>query len=228
MLNLFFPKYCVCCHAIGDPLCSECRQKIHFIEKAFCPICGTPFLSGQSRPCGACTTKPPFYDRHFALFVFDSFSKKIIHDLKYHAGFWTKHVFQPLYREAYLELLNKELNNIDYIIPIPLHKTKLAKRGYNQSLFLAKTWQKILKKKLLVNTLMRCANTPSQTGLSRLERTKNLKGAFLTNGAVCFENKNVLLVDDVHTTGATLNEASKTLKKAGAHMVFASTLAISI
>jgi competence protein ComFC len=228
MLNLFFPKYCVCCHAIGDPLCTLCREKIHFIKNAFCPVCGTPFLSSQTNVCGSCKKTPPHYDNHYALFVFDENSKKIIHDLKYHAGFWTKQVIQPLYRKVFLETLNNELKNIDYILPIPLHKAKLAKRGYNQSLLLARSWQKTLKKKLLFNDLLRSVDTPSQTGLSRAKRAHNLKGAFITKRPLIFKNKNVLLVDDVHTTGATLNEASKTLKEAGAKKVFASTLAISV
>ena len=167
------------------------------------------------------------YDQHRSLFLFNDLTKKIIHALKYNNQFWVRRFLQPYMQEFCVRPDNAALlEATDIIIPIPLHKKKLKERGFNQSLLIAKNWQKIIKLPLEKNTLIRQLHTGTQTGLKKTERKQNLKNAFMIKNSNPIINKNILLIDDVHTTGTTLNEAARRLKNHGAKQVMALTIAI--
>lgn len=197
------------------------------VGESFCVLCGVPFADKfledvvSKHPCGRCLTAPPGYDGHRAIFVYDGVVRDLVHRFKYHADFWVRR-----FALDHMERWRKDFSAVDLIVPVPLHRKKLAKRGYNQSLLLAKMWQKILQKPIGAQVLERVIDTPSQTNFTAGERQKNLKNVFNVIQPEIVWRKNVLVVDDVHTTGATLNEISWLLKENGSGKVLATTLAL--
>ena len=229
-LLLIFPQSCLLCQKPGAFLCDDCRPRLSFIASEHCPVCGVPFISSSTcHLCVNCFSNPPHYDKHRSLLVYDNVSKTLIHDLKYRAGFWLCDFFDIHIKTIASSLFTPaEIQSIDCVLPVPLHNSKLASRGYNQSLLLAKRWARFLNKPLLTNVLWRQQSTMPQTGMNRKGRIHNLKDAFgLKNTDLCY-GRIVLLVDDVHTTGTTLNEAAKVLKRAGVNSVYATTLAMAL
>jgi ComF family protein len=152
---------------------------------------------------------------------FEGVARDLVHNLKYKGGFWIRKFYAD-----HLDRLKGEFSDTDMIVPIPLHRTRLVSRGFNQSAVLAGAWREVLRKPLSLSALSRQIDTVTQTGLTRQQRGANLKGAFQVGKADQIIGKKILLVDDVHTTGATLNAASRVLKKAGAAVVFATSLAV--
>lgn len=163
---------------------------------------------------------PPAYDAHRALFVFGEGIQKIVHELKYGDGFWVTR-----FCAGRIAAVAGAFSECDVVVPIPLHAKRLVARGYNQSALLARVWASHLGLATHDGLLVRVKATPTQTGLDKKARAENLRDAFVVmeSAAVC--GKRILLVDDVHTTGATLNAAAVALKKAGAAKVCATTLA---
>lgn len=226
--NLFLERYCIFCEVPGAFLCRDCEESVPFIKDHHCLVCGKPFPDLyidtnfiKPHPCQDCLQHPPCYDLHRSLLSYEGVAKDLVHQLKYHGQFWVKRFY-----EQYLENLKNLFRDVDLIIPIPLHLKRLQKRGYNQSQILAEAWSQILNQPLKKNILLRTKNTVPQIHLDIEERQNNLKQAFAIYHAEEIEGKNILLVDDVHTTGATLNMASRELKKVGVKSVFATSLAI--
>lgn len=203
LLQSVFPRYCAVCERIGDYLCENCRLSLQTV----------------SSPC--CPKKNFHYDSHHAIFVFNESIKKLIHDFKYNHEFWIKDFFLQ-----YMAPLKKYFSDVDVILPVPLHLRQLKHRGYNQSLHLAILWARVLEKPVQRFFLLRVKDTLSQTGLDRKARKKNLADAFAVGDESLVRHKNILLVDDVHTTGTTLSEAARVLKKSGAVSVLATSIAV--
>lgn len=222
ILNTLFPLSCVLCGLRGALICPDCEKKLPRVGDDRCSICGIPFAGNAGQhPCSTCLDDPPQYDRHRSLFVFNDEVKKIIHGLKYHEQFWVKQVVQ----QKGMTVLS-EFSDVDCLVPIPLHTSRLKKRGYNQSVLLAETMGRILKKPVLIQALKRVKDTLSQTGLKKKERYQNLRGAFSVDFTSQEVPRKILLVDDVHTTGVTLSVAAGVLKKIGVKDVCAVTMAI--
>lgn len=202
LLESVFPKYCVVCERLGDFLCDNCRSCVKTVSSSY-------------------YDKNAHYDFHRAVFVFNDVLKKLIHDFKYNHEFWLKNFFNP-----YLFQIKHYFSDVDVAVPVPLHLKQLRRRGYNQSLHLAKLWSEVLHKPVDFSSLSRVKDTLSQTGLDKKARQKNLKGAFVVTDDVFIRDKKILLVDDVHTTGATLSEVARVLKRSGAASVLATSIAI--
>lgn len=227
LLDLIFPKYCVNCKKWGEYLCSNCFSLLSFDTKNICAECSLPAFSGITHP--KCRTKYSL-EGTFTALVFNKTVKKLIYQFKYKPNLTDlrKTLSDLLYesliqREEFARVFEKEKSNI-FLVPIPLSSEKLKKRGYNQSEILAKD----LGKKLglpYINLLRRIKDTKSQVGLDKKERRENIKNAFALKGEFDLKNKEVFLVDDVMTTGATLSEAGKILKKAGISKVWGLALA---
>lgn len=170
-------------------------------------------------------------DFAFALYDFAKKSdfEKIIHHLKY-SGMKDLGIFLGEHLAGYVKLeIEEQKESYDIITPVPLHKTKIRERGYNQSEYLVKGLSKNLNIAFLQDAIIRKHYTKSQTKLTLIEREKNVKDAFTLNRDVesKLKNKNVILVDDVITTGATVNECIKVLKTAGANKIFTGSLAMA-
>lgn len=201
-------------------LCEECKKKFVFTNK-ICNKCGSPIENDTV--CSICKHKSRFFEVARAPLVYEGEVKDIIWNFKY-----KNRTDFARYLAKFLELeflKNIELyGKVDVIVPVPLHKNKLALRGYNQSMLLAKELSNLVHVDLDKESLVRVKNTETQTYLDFQQRQENMKDAFaLTTGNL--KGKNVLLVDDVFTTGATVDSSAKTLIDGGAKSVLILTVA---
>lgn len=226
--DLCFPPSCICCEKSLDEslllLCDHCLGELYFTEAPFCSRCGKVFpgKEGENHLCTACMKSSLYYNRARSLFIYDDRVAGLVHGLKYRCNTAILETFNLLKTKS---RCLKDLSAADYILPVPLHVKRLRQRGYNQALLLARTFFGEEKNKIKNNILLRARNTPSQTGLSGVERRKNLRNAFRVDDQKDVSGKNILLVDDVFTTGTTVNECAKVLIKAGARNVDVITLA---
>ena len=220
-LETLFPSYCHLCARSAEeslPLCPECLNQIRPIGPARCEICGKGFEGEVAeRLCGDCIAHRPNFDSARAFAVFDDPLVQVIHRFKYNRGFyyldWMAEGLAQTYQREFAD------EKFDLIMPVPLHWLRLLRRGYNQAFILAQPLSKKLKLPLAAGALARTRHTESQVGLSPAKRKDNLKKSFEVTNPKRVEKKSILLVDDVVTTGATVDEAAKTLKKAGADKV---------
>ena len=230
IIDLIFPKKCIICdkHDCQNEICTECWVKIKFISQPSCFICSTPFLYEEEKEaiCAPCIVNKPNYDRAIAILEYDDASKKIIHKFKYNDQL---HILN--YIVNLMTNIGKEIfNNIDMIAPVPIHKYKLLKRGYNQSALIAMNIASRKNLPYLPQLLIKSKNTIAQTGLKKSQRISNISNSFKLNHKFYanLAGKNILLIDDVITTGSTINECSRVLKKEGANKIFVLTLAKKI
>ncbi|MEI6187075.1 MAG: ComF family protein [Alphaproteobacteria bacterium] len=227
-LNIIFPARCIACGGmvvdIGK-ICSDCWQEIDFISQQCCKKCGIAFEYdvGIGTICLSCETKQVAYSRATFLFKYNDVSKKILHKFKYY-----DHTYLAKYlASAALRVIKHDFPNCELIVPVPLHRRRLMSRLYNQSALISKELAKLMHIDFGSNILLKVKHTAPQTALTKSQRETNVKGSFIINPLqeYLFINKNVLLVDDVMTTGSTINECSKVLKAAGCKEVFVFTLA---
>lgn len=228
LLNLFFPPGCLNCDALvptHGTLCTECWTQIQFITDPFCSCCGLPFeyKMGEDALCGECMRERPAYSCSRAAFKYDEHSKQLILKLKYQDQGWLAPVYANWLAKAGAELIAAS----DMILPVPLHYWRFVGRRYNQAGLLSQALAKICELPAHPDALRRMRRTPPQTGLTRKQRADNVRGAFSVNPRYAdkIKNKNILLIDDVMTTGSTINSCTKTLLKEGASNVNILTLA---
>lgn len=194
-------------------------QKLKFIHSPKCEKCGTQLevYPPIDTICPACLTSPNSFDYARSAIIYDDFSKKLLYSMKYGARKDGVKTYA-----LWLKNLIEDIDNIDLIVPIPIHRLRLLKRSYNQSVWLCHELSKLINKPYSSFILKRIKHTKPQAGLNFQQRQKNQKNAFAVKGNV--EDKNIILIDDVYTTGATLNECAKLLKKHGAKSVGVLTL----
>jgi competence protein ComFC len=223
-LDILFPKYCVNCRRIGDYICPNCFSFISFDFSMICLICNRPSIDGLTHP--GCKTEYSI-DGAFCAIAYKGIVKKLIYNFKYKPYLTDlKKTLVELFYESIIqqEIFQKIYNLKPVLVPIPLFAKRLRKRGYNHSELLAEGLVKNLNLKL-INALSRIKETKSQFGLKLKERKENLKNAFSLNAKYEILNKDVFLVDDILTTGSTLLEAAKVLKRNGAKKVWGLVLA---
>ena len=230
VLDLLLPPRCLACGtAVGEPgtLCPDCWAEITFLGAPWCRVCGTPFDEGLAgRPddeliCADCLHDPPPYDRARAVVLYDDAARGPILALK-HAD---RTDTAPAFARWMLRAGGDLVREADLIVPVPLHLRRLIKRRYNQSALLARRLGRLSGKPVAVAALKRTRATPSQGGLGRGARKRNVKGAFAVVRPEMVRGKRVLLIDDVLTTGATVAECARVLKGAGARAVDILTVA---
>ena len=214
-------------------LCSACLERYAPVESPICIRCGMMFKSreGDDHLCGDCIKEPKRFKIARAPGIYDRTLKKAIHCLKYRGKIQMARPFGMLLFAAFIRFW--DIKNIDLIIPVPLHTKRLKERGFNQSYLLVRNWKQLASKSSIEmsdiaverNVLVRSRWTEPQTGLGRKKRMKNIKNAFKVNDCSRIAGKRILLVDDVLTTGATVNECAKTLLSDGAKRVDVLTLA---
>jgi len=230
-LHVIFPATCAACKMPlwDDPVpfvCRACWETVVPISGPCCPHCGGPFASpvalqhSPTHECGACRTKPPAFTQTWSLFPYQSPLKEAIILFKYRG----KRSLTKPFLQTMIPAL-PTLPTIDVLMPVPLHPQRLREREYNQSLLLAHGLSQHLQIPLLLSCLLRVRPTVPQTSLSKKERLTNLHRAFAVNDASRIKGQRILLIDDVFTTGTTLHECAKTLRKAGSGPVYGLTLA---
>jgi competence protein ComFC len=225
ILSFVFPKKCVACKKQGSYLCENCFVFLSFDPKSLCLLCNSPVFNNLTHP--RCRRKYAI-DGCFSAFSYNKTAQKLIYNFKYKPYLTDlKNVLADLFYESIIqnEQLQSQIQKEKWVlVPIPLSLSKLRKRGYNQAEILAHELSKKFNFPVL-NILQRTRETKTQVGMTNLQRKINIKDAFNVIHNSEFKIQNVFLVDDVVTTGSTLLEASKILKKMGVGKVFGLTLA---
>lgn len=229
-LNFIYPRniYCILCDASIDrdevySICKDCKGKLRFIREKTCDICGKPLdeLYLVER-CLDCINNANYYEKAISCIEYDDLSKKIIYDLKYYKKrYISYHAAQIIYDR----LMESGMYEFDIIIPVPLHKAKKRERTFNQASIIGKYLGKMMDIEIDNKALIRVKNTTVQNQLTKEERRENLENAFEVIDADRIINKDILLIDDVFTTGATANECTKALLEKGALNVYVATFA---
>lgn len=224
ILDVLFPKHCICCRKFGSYICSNCFTKIQFCEINVCLKCQRPAFGGLTHP--VCLS-PHIIDGVFSSLIYAGVVKKLVYRFKYAP--YLRDLESSLVSLFYEGLIQKEsfytaLRTRPVLVPIPLHASRLRRRGYNQSHLLAEGLGKQFSLPV-IPLLSRVRKTTTQIGKTGEERATNMQGAFAFRQDASFVPLSVLLVDDVTTSGATLLEAAKMLKRAGVKRVWGITLA---
>lgn len=229
LADAILPPLCLGCHepmADHHVLCPRCWSRIDFIRPPLCDRLGTPmpFDTGGPQISAAAAADPPSYGRARAVARFDGLMRDLVHDLK----FRDLHTGLPLFGRWLAEAGGELLADADAVIPVPLARWRLISRHYNQSALLAQAVAQRTGLRYLPLALVRHRRTRPQVGLSRRERTLNVKGAFAVpeRQAARIQGRKIVLVDDVITTGATVEAAAKALLRAGAARVDVLALAL--
>lgn len=226
-LDMLFPPLCAACRQpVADPhgLCARCWQSLSFLEPPACAVCGYPFDfdPGEGARCGACMARPPLFDRAISVLRYDDKSRDLILafkradrlDLAQAFAKWLSRVGSQVIADA------------DVIVPVPLHPLRLWRRRFNQSAVLAHALGSLVKRPVDPFAVRRVRATPSQGEMrSAKARRRNMLGAFKVEDPARIRGKKVLLLDDVFTTGATLEACARPLKRAKADKVYVLTLA---
>lgn len=238
--ELLFPPCCLGCRTSLTssrlPLfCPSCLEQISWLTPPLCPGCGRPWPGGTDRThfCGPCLQKPPHFQRARATVIYQGPITSAIQACKYQADLAglsslaaLVHRAPTLARITTAGLAQGVMAaDYDYILPVPLHLKRLRQRGFNQALLLARAFFPGQKQKIRFDLLHRQRWTAPQTGMNGSQRRKNLKNAFVVAKAEKIKNRRLLLVDDVFTTGSTVNECARVLRAAGAAEVSVFTLA---
>lgn len=215
--DLVFPPGCVGCGQIGKYWCEACQAKLLPLDGPICEICGVPCK--HSSICVDCQRKPPAFDHVRSVARYENPFRKGIVRLKYHGNAALGEVLSVHLIQLLLSLQWK----IDMVLPVPLSESRWKKRGYNQTAYLAYPLSQYFQWPYQPYVLRRTRDTRSQVGLTGEERRENLKDAFFAESSLV-QQKSILIVDDVFTTGSTLNTCAQALKQAGAHKVYGITL----
>jgi ComF family protein len=231
-----FPSDCRLC---GNPLlnisrlpvCDECLAAMHPISGLLCATCGErvegPWLAGEVR-CNLCRRLEPPYVKATAYGSYESGLRELIHLLKYEQVRPAANVLGRMLAEA-VEDLRPLFAGKPIVAPVPLHARKLRQRGFNQAELIAQVATKLMpaenRLQLSSGVLQRCRETQSQIGLSRHQRRENMRGAFAVVKPEEIGGCEILLVDDVFTTGTTVSECARVLRRAGASKIFVATVA---
>jgi ComF family protein len=231
LLDFFIPQCCPVCGSVVQHLescfCSACLREFTFIDHPLCPRCGEPFKSPEQQDhlCQTCLQGGWHFDRGLSIFYYRGALRTAIHLFKYSGRVILTAPLAGFLHERGVPWV--EEIQPDIIIPVPSHKVKLKKRGFNPPLFLARHLAKKCGIVVLSEALISIKHIPSQAGLKRGERLKNVRGTFLADKKQV-KGQAVLLIDDVLTTGATANECARSLKTAGASSVAVMTLARAV
>lgn len=217
-LDVLFPPTCPGCQQIGVRWCETCQGQIQRVTAPLCPRCGEPQTAVQT--CQKCLQQVPAFEQLRSFAFFEGPLREAMHQLKYQNNVGvgealSKHLI-ALYNELEWE--------IDLVSAVPLSKARLQERGYNQSGLLAKPFAYAIQKLYQPNAIQRMRETRSQVGLSIQERHTNVQDAFWGNTQLV-KGKTILIIDDVTTTGATINACAQALAGAGAAAVYGLTLA---
>lgn len=226
--SLFYPPVCVICSANiehSEYLCADCQRRAPRIKPPFCAKCSEPFPGAitQSFSCANCEHRELHFDCAVAVYRSRGLVRKLVHDFKYGNQRYLRYPLAAWLTETLTDPRLRD-RQFDLIIPVPLHPARERERGFNQAALLAE----LLAESMNVAArpvLERIRYTTTQTAYDRAERMENLAGAFRLRKNRDVRDLRVLLIDDVLTTGSTLSECARVLRRAGAASVHAATAA---
>ena len=221
---------------LSQYLCRDCIGGLVAVESPLCSCCGLPFESrhGIDHRCGDCSASPKKFRIARAPLVYEQIFTEVIHCYKYKGKLQLARPLGELLLTAFSFFWDKD--SIDVVVPVPLHLKRLRKRGFNQVYLLIRNWQTIAGQvpfdlgdfQIERDVLSRTVPTAPQTGLGRRQRAENIKDAFVLADEAKIIDKRILLVDDVYTTGATVNECARLLVNHGATHVDVLSLARAV
>lgn len=226
---MLYPRTCIGC---GKPspetfryLCWDCWSEAARIEPPFCGLCGDPVAGSIEHDyiCYSCSGEKPFFDAARSVIRYDGVMGEALRQLKYEKALWLACDMA----ELLLSCLQAEYpgREFDLVVPVPLHHVRRRDRSYNQSSVLAYELAKRLHCRMSLGILRRIRPTATQTNLTAAQRLSNVNNAFQSQRKKWLAGRRVLLVDDVMTTGATVNACARALKKGGATSVHVLTVA---
>jgi competence protein ComFC len=221
-VDWLYPPTCPGCKKAGVTFCLDCLSKLRFLSENICKVCGLP-VKKPSTLCQDCAVQLPAYNQMRSWVVYQDSIREAIHDLKYRQNiglgfFFSKPLLTMLYESDW---------QIDLVIPIPISRSHFKQRGYNQSALISRPLARMAGIPHSNNSVARVKETATQTTLNAKERFKNMDDAFLGNPDK-LKGRSVLVVDDVITTGATMQNCSKAIKKAGAEKVYCLSVARAV
>lgn len=221
--DFLVPKRCVVCYLEGDFFCASCREKLVYLETPLCPVCTRAAIDGFAHP--RCRRKFTL-DRVFIPFRYRGPISTAIKKLKYKKVTALADFLVGLMLEVMVEQ-GVTVGQQALILPVPLHPVKEWERGFNQAALLAESLGNALGLRIAAGVIKRTKETVSQTKLKKKEREKNVHGAFVVDKhqTATIKGRDLILIDDVFTTGATLRECGRVLKRAGARFIYAFALA---
>lgn len=228
--DTLFPQYCLNCHREGSIVCADCFGLIEINPWQFCPYCVTPQRVIKSDVCPKHHHRP--LNGLFSAVAYNqAIIKKIIHAYKYPPYLKILSTVLSQIIIAHFQTLENQTifhkSNDVLIVPIPLTPKKIKQRGYNQSLLVAKVLCNFFALPLADELLIKVKETAPQAQLTKIERQRNIQGAFMINpnNHQCLKSKTIYLIDDVYTTGSTMNECARVLKKSGARRIYGIVIA---
>ncbi len=226
IVTILYPRRCPICGEIVKPrgqlVCPPCKLKLKPIEEPRCKKCSKPIESEEREYCHDCETKNHHYSKGYAMWVYDSSMKKSIADFKFHG----RREYSDFYIDEIIKHYGNEIKSMapEVLVPIPIHKSKLMQRGYNQADILAKGIGKKLNITVLSHLLQRDKKTLPQKLLNDKERLKNLEKAFTysaeESNKILKPIHKVMLIDDIYTTGSTIEACSNILLQNGIEEVY--------
>jgi len=224
VLNIFYPTRCVFCETVGEQqICPACRKEYPYLTEPRCKMCGKPLRRVEQEYCRDCNGNERAFECGRNLWLHRGGVSDSLYRFKYQGVKSNGRV----YAEELAAVYENTLENweIEQIIPIPLHRRRLAQRGFNQAEVIAVRLGRMLDLPVNTSSLIRQRHTRPQKVLNDRERWRNIRSAFRVKRSDNLSG-NILIVDDIYTTGSTLNEAAKCLKDAGVRKVFFLTISI--
>ena len=222
---MLFPRHCPVCDSVlpfgGGLICGDCREKLLYVREPRCRKCGRMLLDSSKEYCPDCAEVKHGFDRAVSVFIYNDAMQEAVFRFKYQK----RQEYADFFAESIAGYLGREIRGFgaEALIPVPLHKDRLKKRGYNQAELLSVRLGKILNIPVEASLIKRIRATAPQKTLKRGERRKNLKKAFkLSRNDVKLTK--VIIVDDIYTTGSTVDEISDLLRQAGVEHVYVVTV----
>ncbi|QRM53412.1 ComF family protein [Sinorhizobium sp. BG8] len=227
-VDFAYPPSCFGCGVLlerDQGICGRCWSAVRFIERPYCEVLGLPFSHDLGREIlsAEAIANPPPFDRLRSAALHDELARGLVHALKYR----DRTDLARIMARWMVRAADGALDTCDAIVPVPLHRTRLLWRKFNQSAELARAIGRISGKPVIVDAIKRTRRTRRQVGLGARAREDNVRGAFAVTetGRISLAGKRIVLVDDVYTTGATVSSISRVLKRAGAREVVVLTFA---
>ncbi len=232
ILDIIYPVRCPLCGDIvvpkGNKSCPSCKAKLPYIQEPSCMKCSKPLEQEEKEYCSDCERKAYHFDRGYAVWTYNDVMKKSVANFKYHG----RKEYAAFYIEEVVERYSDKIKRMkpDAIVPVPVHRSKYLERGYNQADILARGIGKMVGVPVVSDLLLRNKKTMPQKELSDIERLRNLTGAFRWNEAASRrygrDLARLLLVDDIYTTGSTIEACTNILKSQGVLEVYFIVLCI--
>ncbi len=228
LLNILSPPRCLACNC-NMPIdseamfCYDCSKNYSLNDGATCNICGKPIHKDRDKSCASCKDGKIYYIKNVSRYKYNGCIKTAIQNMKFKKRCWISYKFG----DAICRTVEKEYSdiNFDMILYIPMSPLNEISRGFNQAYEMAAIVSKKLGIPIYTNIIRKRAGVKTQSGLKKKDRIENIKNAFVIFNSHLLENKTILLVDDVFTTGSTINECARVLKRNGAFAVYSVTLA---